>query len=373
MALHTDIPTRSQIERLLTARGPSLVSIYVPTSPITQETRGDRIAFKNLVSTAVEQLRAAGTPAHDVNAVDEGLQDLHDDDEFWVRQANSLAVFASPRGVRTFRLPNRLTEAVQVADRYYVKPLLRAVSFPQAAFVLALAEGSVRVLEVTADVPTFELHVPDLPTDVASAVGKASITDRGATGRIQGSEGKKVLIRQYARLVDHALRSALAGHHLPLILAATQPIESIFRSVNTYPELVDEGIEGSPEHRSDAELAADARTVLDAVHAAELEALKELFETRLSQGRGATDVTDVARAATFGAVDTVLVDIDATLPGVVDEESGAVTIGEDDGAAYGVIDEIARRALLFGGRVLAVRSDDIPEGGPVAAILRYPA
>src|SRR3954469_8206021 len=56
MALHTDIPTRAQIERLLAARGPSLVSIYVPTSPITQDAQGDRIAFKNLVSSAVEQL-----------------------------------------------------------------------------------------------------------------------------------------------------------------------------------------------------------------------------------------------------------------------------------------------------------------------------
>ena len=38
---------------------------------------------------------------------------------------------------------------------------------------------------------------------------------------------------------------------------------------------------------------------------------------------------------------------------------------------YGVVDEIARRVLLQGGRVLAVRGDDVPGGGPVAAILRY--
>jgi hypothetical protein len=37
-----------------------------------------------------------------------------------------------------------------------------------------------------------------------------------------------------------------------------------------------------------------------------------------------------------------------------------------------VVDEIARRVLLSGGRVLALRRDDIPEHGTVAAILRYP-
>ena len=39
---------------------------------------------------------------------------------------------------------------------------------------------------------------------------------------------------------------------------------------------------------------------------------------------------------------------------------------------YGVVDEIARRVWLSGGRVLAVRRDDVPGRSSVAAILRYP-
>jgi hypothetical protein len=38
---------------------------------------------------------------------------------------------------------------------------------------------------------------------------------------------------------------------------------------------------------------------------------------------------------------------------------------------YGVTDEIARRVLHTGGRVLAVRSGEVPMGGSAAAILRY--
>jgi len=38
---------------------------------------------------------------------------------------------------------------------------------------------------------------------------------------------------------------------------------------------------------------------------------------------------------------------------------------------YGVVDEIARRVWLNGGKVLAVRRADIPGEGSVAAILRY--
>jgi hypothetical protein len=78
-------------------------------------------------------------------------------------------------------------------------------------------------------------------------------------------------------------------------------------------------------------------------------------------------------AAVRGALDSVMVDIDGVVPGSIDPETGAVSFAvTDDAIAYGVVDEIARLALQAGGRVLAVRQTDIPGGGQVAAILRYP-
>lgn len=68
----------------------------------------------------------------------------------------------------------------------------------------------------------------------------------------------------------------------------------------------------------------------------------------------------------------MLVDIDEVVPGRVDEATGAITIDDaDDAVNYGVVDEIARRVWLHGGRVLAVRRVDIPGNSSVAAILRY--
>ena len=373
MSLHIDIPTRPEIAALLEARDPASVSIYLPTSPLPQDADADRIEFKNLAAEAVGQLEAAGADRATVAGVREHVDDLLDDEEFWTRLASSLAAFVTPDGVRTFRLPNRLTPMVEVSDRMHLKPLLRSVTFPQAAVVLALAQGSVRLIEVARDVPPEEIPVADLPSDVASAVGKASISDRTATGRIQGSEGQKVRMRQFARIVDRAIRPVVAGLGVPLILAGAEPLVSIYRSVNSYPGLADEGIPGNPEASSDQQLADAARGILDRLYEAELDRVRGLFEERVSQGRGATDLTDVARAATFGAVDTLLADIDQTVPGFVDEDSGTVTLDEsDDAANYGVVDELARRVLLSGGRVLALRADDIPGDTATAAILRYP-
>jgi Bacterial archaeo-eukaryotic release factor family 11 len=369
--LHTDVPSRAQIDRLLTSRSPVSVSIYLATDPASSG-EAERIELKNLAAEAARQLAEGGTAKADRGAVGEALGALDSDDTFWRYQARSLGLFATPATIVTFRLPNRLVSQVQVSDRFHLKPLLRAVTFPQVAFVLALAQGSVRVLEVGPEIGSWEVEVPDLPTDVASAAGMASIADRAPRGAVQGSEGQKVRMRQYSRQIDQALRPILAGLDVPLILASTEPLDAIYRSVNTYPHLAAQSVAGSPEAASNTDLVAGARTVLDEVHAAALASVRELYERRSSQGRSMLDVGDIARAATFGAVETVIVDIDDVVPGTVDEESGAVAFAEvDDAVAYGVVDEIARRTWLHGGRVLAVRREDVPGGGAAAAILRY--
>jgi hypothetical protein len=371
MILPTDLPTRAQLERLLAARSPSSVSIYLPTSP-TSHGEAERIELKNLAGEASRQLQEAGAGRGDVTAIADELADLADDNELWRHQARSLALFLTPTTTMTFRLANNLAAAVEVSDRFHVKPLLRAFTFPHAAFVLALAQNSVRLLEITPDLDPAEVEVPGLPSDIASAVGKASIRDRAPSGKLQGSEGQKTRMRQYARQVDEALRPLLNGLDLPLILAAAEPIESIFRSVNSYPHLLPDGIPGNPEVGSDGELAGSARRLLDDLYAAELRAAKETYALRSSQRRASSDIADVARAATYGLVDTVLVDVDEVVPGQIDEETGSVTFDDaDDAVNYGVVDEIARRVLQNGGKVLAVRRDDIPGESSVAAILRY--
>jgi hypothetical protein len=371
MILHTDVPTRAQLERLLAAREPWSVSIYLPTSASSRG-EAERIELKNLAGEASRQLKQAGAPRADVAAIVEELADLVDDDEFWRYQARSLALFLTPTTSMTFRLANNLTSIVEVSDRFHLKPLLRAVTFPHSAFVLALAQNGVRLLEIAPDLEPIEVKIPELPRDVAGAVGKSSIRDPAPVGRIQGAEGRKTRMRQYARRIDEALRPLLGGVDLPLILAAAEPIDSIYRSVNSNPNLLEASLSGNPEAVSDGELAESGRRLLDDLYAAELRTIQETYALRASERRASSDVADVARAATYGLVDTVLVDIDEAIPGYVDEESGAVSFDDaGDAVNYGVVDEIARRVWLNGGKVLAVRRDDIPGQASVAAILRY--
>lgn len=371
MELHTDIPSRAELESLLSVREPFCVSIYLPTTPVTSDADAERIALKNAIGEARAAMEAAGAPRESIDGISEQLIHLTDDEVFWAYQAHSLAIFATPSQARTYRLPNQLRAKVSVGDRFVVKPLLRTVTFRQAALVLVLAQGSVRLLEISPDLPPRDLRVPGLPSDIASAVGKTSITDRSPRGAVQGSEGQKIRMRQYARQIDHALRPVLTGMGLPMILAATQPLDAIFRSVNSYPGLLETTIPGNAEEHSDQEIAAEARQILDSLYERQIVDTLDRLEDLGNRGRSATEIGDIARAATFGAVDTVLVDIDADLPGSIDEETGVVDLESTDGGEQ-VLDEIARRTLLHGGTVLAVRSDDLGDHVLAAAILRYP-
>ncbi|WJR77645.1 hypothetical protein [Bradyrhizobium sp. NP1] len=370
--LYVDIPSLADVKSLAAHRGDICASLYLPTTPVTREVAGDRIELKNLAKEALRQLDAAKADPRRVAALMEHLDDLVDDDEFWRFQARSLAVLATPDNVRTFRVPNALVAMVEVSDRFHLKPLLRAIAFPNTCLVLALAEGAVRVIEVSADLPPAVVKVDGLPKDAASAVGRSTVNDRSPSGRIQGSEGQKVLLRQFARKVDHALRGLLTGSDIPLVLAAVEPLLSIYRSVNTYAHLIAAGIDGSPVYSTDAQLADRARALLDGLYRDEIGQWKKLFAVRESEGRATADIAQAARAATFGAVDSMLVDIDEVIPGAVDEKDGAVTFAKAAGAGnYGVVDEIASRVIRSGGRILGVRKADIPGGKSLAAILRY--
>jgi hypothetical protein len=300
------------------------------------------------------------------------VAEIEEDDEFWAHQANSLGLFVSTEGVRSFRLPSKLGSSVHVSDRFHLKPLLRAITFGQDAYVLAISMGAVRLVEVSPDLPPQSVSVPSLPKGMADAIGRRSHLERGGPGRSGESTNEHAMLARYARKVDEALRAVISGHERPLIVAASEPMASIYRAVSNYPHTVTETLGGSADHTPDHVLARGSREILDRIYAKQIQEFAALFQTRESQGRGTTDIAQAARAATFGAIDAMIVDIDTTVPGTVDAESGAVVFAGAEGpATYGVVDEIVSRAMRSGARIIAARKDDVPRQGALAAVLRY--
>jgi hypothetical protein len=390
--LHIDIPTLAEFKALAATRSDACVSLYVPTSPLAEDAQANRIAFEDLAKVALSQLKSAGLDKRRIAPIAEQfghlagiIQENTDDnkfkyrqsdpseeiDEFWACRSNGLALLVTPEMMRTFRLPNRPKPLAEVADRFHLTPLIRAMTSPHDVFVLALSEERVRLVHVFVSLPPVEIKIAQLPKNAEEANRRPSVHVRAPRGHLQNLEGQKSLLHKYARKVDQAVRGALAGRETPLVLAAAEPLASIFRSVNTHPRLVDDVIAGNPDRVSDAQLADAARPILDHLYKRELATAIARFD-ELKPRLATADVSYAAHAATAGAIDQLVVDLDAVIPGLVSDIDGSVTYStSDDAETYSVIDEVARRALSTGARVLGARKEDLPRGAPLIAILRY--
>jgi hypothetical protein len=390
--LHIDIPTLEEFKALAQIKGEVCISVYLPVSPLVENIRANRIAFKDLAREALAQLRETGVDKRKIVDFEKrfdhlaGLErDVQDEDKirklqrakpdsfdtFWRYQAHGLAVLSTPGLMRIFRLPNSPKPLAEVADRLHLTPLIRAMTSPHDIFVLALAEESVRLIHAFANFPPVLLQIPSLPRNAEEAIRRPSFHVRAPRRRLQNLEGEKVLLQQYVRKVEQAVHGVFAGLNTPLVLAAEEPLASMFRSLNTYPRLADEIIEGNPDQVTDAELEDAAIPILDRLYSREVKAAIALYD-QLKPRRATTDVSYAAHAATAGAVEQLLVDLDAVVPGLVSDLDGSVIYSaSDDAETYSVVDEVARRALYTGARVLGARREELPDRAPLTAILRY--
>lgn len=172
--LHIDIPTLAEFKAFAAVKHNTCVSLYVPTLPLRERWRDNRIQLEDLAAQALQQLQEAGIDKRRLAALAEQFRHLAGADkddtdadkigklqhkrpdpiaEFWKFQGHGLAVPATPQMLRTFRLPYRPKPLAKVADRFHLTPVLRAMTSRHDIFVLALAEKGVRLLRVFVNPP----------------------------------------------------------------------------------------------------------------------------------------------------------------------------------------------------------------------------
>jgi hypothetical protein len=367
---NVDIPSIDDLLQLSEERGPVRVSIYIRTSPVTQQAQSSKIELRNALAEVERKCREKGLSAHEISAIAAPIRSLVENEEFWRYQSQSLAVFSDGTTARTFRLGAEVSTEVVVNDRFRLGQLLQAVTFPQQAFVLALSEKTARLIELGAGAPR-TVDVDGLPPDT-SALARTEVADKAAMPRPQGTTGGRIEQQKYCRLAQDAVLPIVSKNASPLVLAAPEPIGPAYQSISTYAHFAPEVIVGNFDEASDEQLAAKAEPILEHMRKAELERWRSDFAEFENSGRATTDLAETARAALYGAIESLMIDPCAQVYGRLEEEDGSVKFGEPEvGGNYSLVDEIASRVLHSSGRVLAVPSSDVPNGSPVAAILRF--
>jgi hypothetical protein len=362
------------------------VSLYMPAHRAGRETEQDPIRFKNLLRQAEERLLAEGLNSAQVQDLLRAPQGLLQDQSFWRHQSDGLSVFCSEDIFHYFRLPISFTELVVVAERFHIKPLLPLLTADGIFYILAVSQNQLRLLEGTQHAVD-EIELENMPQNLAGTLpdGLPEKQLQFHTGTSSGkgnrpavfhghetSNETKNRIRQWFRIIDKHIRGLLSDGRSPLVLAGVDTHFPLYREVNTYPHLMEEGIAGNPEGMSPAELHRKAWTIVEPVFKKDRETALDRYRQLAGTGQTTSDIVAAIRAAHHGRIEVLFVAVGVQLWGRFDPENDKVDVHEIPEAGEGdLLDLTAIETLVNGGRVYAVAPEEVPDQAVVAAILRY--
>jgi hypothetical protein len=184
-----------------------------------------------------------------------------------------------------------------------------------------------------------------------------------------GEADPKADLRALFRLVDRALLAFTHDERTPVVLATFEHYASIFHEVSKNPQLLDESIDGDPAAQSRDQLRERALALLKPRREAAMKAFTDQYNVALNAHRGTNYPPNIAKAAVYGRVRTLLVEDGRTLPGVVDRMTGEVLKGDAGGAD--LLDDIGELVIASGGDVYVLPKALMPTDVGVAAIYRY--
>ncbi|WP_456284664.1 baeRF11 domain-containing protein [Microbacterium sp. JZ101] len=363
--LTVDIPDDDRLLDLLAHRHPASATIALESSPVPADHERVRIALRDAIDQVADRLAQRGIPTEEQRAVTRRLRETLDDDGFWEHQSRSLLLLASPDRREAFRLPFPVQDQVRVGSRFAIRALLRTRDHHPCAFVLQLSKHRARLTELQADGSLVE-HPLELPDDLDLVFARADNDGQLDRDRARGADGDQNERERFCRTVqDEVVRIVPRG--VPLILSISDDLATAYRAQNTHDALLETAIPAHPDSLDDRRLGDEARAILEERRRAATEQWKERFGELRSQGLATSRLEEVAAAAAAAAIAELRFDHAADLPGTLDEFGRVVEDGED----AALIEDVIARVLESGGEVRAVRREDLTDGAPLAAVLRF--
>ncbi len=299
-------------------------------------------------------------------------------------QGQSLVIFRSEDQMRQYWVDTAVPESVVVASNFYIRPLLQRTNGERQFYLLALSQKDVRLLrcsehdsEEIDPGPKFPrnlmefaaLDQPDHVLDNRSSAGPSNGGGKGVMfGTSSDKEAKDEYLVHFYKAVNDALIDFLGAHiKVPVVLAGVDYELAMYRRVNTYPHLCEEGVQGAPNGMKGGEMHAKALEVLHRHEQKELEGLL----AQLNKQSGETSAArpeDVVAFAYQGRVMHLFVAENASLVGSFNREAFRAEGGTGD---EDLVNAAAVQTILHSGRVHVLPAERMPDGRSMACLTRY--
>lgn len=400
MSFNTD-RFRTTLLQKLEHNAPPRVSIGLPVKPTWDRARHAQLQLRTLLDEATDTMERYGLAPEDTDALLNPATALLDDPSFWARPAHGVLLLLSPEGPKDSvvrRLPFTPEPYVAVDRRYHVRPIWRHLEPDLRFYILALSAGGVVLYRASRyriepvelkDVPTtldealqYDDHVRSVRYHTKTAPGAEGNSFRRAA-MYYGHEdaGDKAYVKEgilrFFRTLDNGVRDVLAQEATPppLMLAGTESLRGLYRKVNQYRHLTETDIDAALSNGAEREWNAAAlhergwALVQPQADAARRGALERFHS---APERSAANVGSVLLAAVSGRVGTLFATDTHEAWGQYDPERYTVEVHPHREAEdTELMNAAVSHTLQAGGTVYVGPPEALPEGAPIAALLRY--
>jgi hypothetical protein len=276
-----------------------------------------------------------------------------------------------------------------VGGRFHVKSLLPLFSGNGRFYLLTLSRKQVRLF-LGSHYSVNEVRLRRVPRGLAEAMKYEEVerqlqyhsgtgaTEKGGRraavyhGQGAGKAEVKDQILRYFRRVDKAVHGVLRTERAPLVLAGLEYLFPIYRQANTYPHLLETGIDTNADELNVEQLHEQAWNVVEPhFRKAQKEAAERFGELGATE-KASDSLEEIVPAAVDGRVDALFVPNGVHVWGSFDRKTREVTTdGESRPENEDLLDLAAVRTLEADGTVYAVDREQLPGPGSCAAVFRY--
>jgi hypothetical protein len=381
------------------------LSLYMPMHRRFPESEQDLIRYKNLLRDLRHALEAR-YPDAEHDKLMQPFERLLDDHDFWIHQGEGLVVLGGEHFFKVYTVQRPVPERIYVNDHPHLTPLMRIAQSAERYQVLYLARDDIRLFEGNRDELVEVELAPEVPRNQNQALGR-DLTGKTQSGHPDGfagadsrgdpymheagGSGKQNEIDRDRERFFREIDRAIDEYHtkpsgLPLVLAALPENQSFFRAGSHNHLLMNEGINIDPGSLDLDTLRKRSWEIMSQHYKERLNNVLENYKVSQGTGLASDQLEEIGPATVSGRVATLLVEAGRTVPGKMDQESGAVNIGttdtgaiddrsanarENTGQNADLLDELIMHGMQTGGDVVVVPPELMPTKSGAAAVFRY--
>ena len=388
-----DIITKRRITELVEQSEGLCVSIYMQTYPNGKEVEQNPIRLKNQIQKIEENLSEIGKGANEIEEFLSPMIDLVDDEIFWQDQSEGLALFLDSNALHIFQLNQSFKTLSVIGPAYHIKPLILFFQENGQFFLLSLDKNRPRLFQGSKN-KLFKVEGLALPKSLEDIFDEYYEINRhlqfhtktqnptpeqaGAREGIHFGHGageidQEAEIRNYFHRFDDALMEYFDAKDIPLVLGGVPYLHPLYREANSYPHLLEKGIEKDVSQLTNDELHQAAWEIVKEKYKIDVDQALSVYK-QLSAGDSDTsqNLQTIVAASNFKRVHTLFVAENHQIMGYYDpDQNHAILDDKNITNTEDLLNFAARKTLQYNGNVLVLPEGEIPGKNSIAAILRY--